>query len=120
MIRVENNKFSQNSTGGINVNSMSNISNPDDASFSLPEQVKSEKKKIAKLSVQITMISGITVDLPILAVQITGNKNYLDEIDKTLILFCLNQANNNQSEAARMIGISRYALRYRMSKHGIR
>ena len=32
---------------------------------------------------------------------------------------CLGDAEGNQSAAARMLGISRYALRYRMEKHGL-
>lgn len=43
----------------------------------------------------------------------------LDEAEKALIEKALSQANNNVSEAARLLGITRMAIRYRMDKHGI-
>ncbi|MDZ4097645.1 MAG: sigma-54 dependent transcriptional regulator [Methylophilaceae bacterium] len=44
----------------------------------------------------------------------------LDEAEKALIEKALSQANNNVSEAARLLGITRMAIRYRMDKHGIK
>jgi two-component system, NtrC family, response regulator AtoC len=50
----------------------------------------------------------------------TGGANLtLDEAEKALIEKALSQANNNVSEAARLLGITRMAIRYRMDKHGI-
>lgn len=43
----------------------------------------------------------------------------LNEAEKILIEKALSQANNNVSEAARLLGITRMAIRYRMDKHGI-
>lgn len=43
----------------------------------------------------------------------------LDVAEKILIENALAQANNNVSEAARLLGITRMAIRYRMDKHGI-
>ena len=37
-----------------------------------------------------------------------------------LITTALASANNNVSEAARQLGITRMAMRYRMEKHGIK
>ncbi|HEY8354835.1 MAG TPA: sigma-54 dependent transcriptional regulator [Methylophilaceae bacterium] len=44
----------------------------------------------------------------------------LDQAEKMLIMNALAQANNNVSEAARLLGITRMAIRYRMDKHGIK
>lgn len=43
----------------------------------------------------------------------------LDSAEKMLIENALKQANQNVSEAARQLGITRMAMRYRMEKHGI-
>lgn len=43
----------------------------------------------------------------------------LDSAEKMLIESALKQANRNVSEAARQLGITRMAMRYRMEKHGI-
>lgn len=44
----------------------------------------------------------------------------LDAAEKNLIENALKLAQNNVSEAARQLGITRMAMRYRMEKHGIR
>jgi two-component system response regulator AtoC len=44
----------------------------------------------------------------------------LDQLEKDLIIKALQQTNGNQTEAAKMLGISRRKLQYRMDKHGIR
>ena len=44
----------------------------------------------------------------------------LEEAEKRLIENALKQANHNVSEAARLLGITRMAIRYRMEKHGIK
>jgi len=44
----------------------------------------------------------------------------LEEAEKRLIENALKQANHNVSEAARLLGITRMAIRYRMGKHGIK
>jgi DNA-binding NtrC family response regulator len=44
----------------------------------------------------------------------------LDEAEKVLIENALKQASGNVSEAARLLGITRMTIRYRMDKHGIR
>lgn len=44
----------------------------------------------------------------------------LDSAEKLLIENALRNAHNNVSEAARQLGITRMAMRYRMEKHGIR
>jgi DNA-binding NtrC family response regulator len=44
----------------------------------------------------------------------------LDEAEKALIENALSQSNGNVSEAARLLGITRMTIRYRMDKHGIK
>lgn len=44
----------------------------------------------------------------------------LDSAEKMLIINALRNANHNVSEAARQLGITRMAMRYRMEKHGIK
>ncbi|MFT4621858.1 MAG: two-component system response regulator AtoC [Myxococcota bacterium] len=41
----------------------------------------------------------------------------LEDVEKGLLVQALERTNGNQSAAARMLGISRYALRYRMEKY---
>ncbi len=43
----------------------------------------------------------------------------LEEVERTLIEQALQRTAGNQSAAARLLGLSRYALRYRMEKHGL-
>ena len=50
----------------------------------------------------------------------TGTKVTLDAAEKMLIENALKQSSNNVSEAARQLGITRMAMRYRMEKHGLK
>lgn len=43
----------------------------------------------------------------------------LEEVDRGLLMQALDRTDGNQSAAARLLGISRYALRYRMEKYGV-
>ncbi len=43
----------------------------------------------------------------------------LEDVEKQFILQALEKARNNQCKAARMLGISRHTLRYRMEKFGL-
>ncbi len=43
----------------------------------------------------------------------------LDELERSLIEQAIERTSGNQSAAARLLGITRYALRYRMEKHGL-
>ena len=43
----------------------------------------------------------------------------LEEVDRSLLLQALERTEGNQSAASRLLGISRYALRYRMEKYGL-
>ncbi len=44
----------------------------------------------------------------------------LEEVEKELIQSALTKTGGNQTQAAKLLGISRYALIYRMQKHGLR
>ncbi len=43
----------------------------------------------------------------------------LDEVEAGLIRQALERTSHNKSKAAELLGISRYALRYRMEKHKV-
>jgi two-component system, NtrC family, response regulator AtoC len=43
----------------------------------------------------------------------------LEDVEKKLILEAMERASGNQSKAARLLGVSRDTLRYRLKKHGI-
>ncbi|MDP1659224.1 MAG: sigma-54 dependent transcriptional regulator [Methylotenera sp.] len=49
----------------------------------------------------------------------TDNQTPLDVAERTILLQALAEANNNVSEAARILGITRMTMRYRMEKHQI-
>ncbi|MFK7930376.1 MAG: sigma-54-dependent transcriptional regulator [Myxococcota bacterium] len=44
----------------------------------------------------------------------------LDAVERGLLMQALHRTKNNQSASARLLGITRYALRYRMEKHGLK
>ena len=43
----------------------------------------------------------------------------LDELERSLLCQAMERTQGNQSASARLLGISRYALRYRLEKHGL-
>ena len=43
----------------------------------------------------------------------------LDEVERQLIISALQQADSNKSKAARLLGLSRDTLRYRLEKYGL-
>jgi two-component system NtrC family response regulator len=44
----------------------------------------------------------------------------LEEVEKSLLIQALERAKNNQTQAAKLLSITRYALRYRMEKFGLK
>jgi two-component system NtrC family response regulator len=44
----------------------------------------------------------------------------LESLEVDLIQKALEQTNGNRSQAAKLLGLTRYALLYRMRKHGFR
>jgi DNA-binding protein Fis len=43
----------------------------------------------------------------------------LEDVERTLLLRALERSGNNLTRAARLLGMGRGALRYRLEKHGI-
>jgi len=43
----------------------------------------------------------------------------LDTLERTLLVQALERSKNNQTKAAKMLGITRHTLRYRLDKHGL-
>lgn len=55
------------------------------------------------------------VNMPV----VNSNALTLDDAEKAMLLNALEQARNNVSKAARILGVTRMTMRYRMDKHGI-
>ncbi|GAO03733.1 sigma-54 dependent transcriptional regulator [Anaeromyxobacter sp. PSR-1] len=51
--------------------------------------------------------------------QVTGEGLVLDDVERKLIAEAMERASGNQSKAARLLGVSRDTLRYRLKKHGM-
>jgi DNA-binding NtrC family response regulator len=51
--------------------------------------------------------------------QAAGSLPSLEDQERRLLAEALQKSNGNQSEAARLLRISRDTLRYRMKKHGL-
>jgi DNA-binding NtrC family response regulator len=96
--------------------------------YQWPGNVRELKHQISRavLLSRDEVISGQDLAIAIEpgAAKISFNSNAssvtLDVAEKILIENALAQANNNVSEAARLLGITRMAIRYRMDKHGIK
>lgn len=56
---------------------------------------------------------GFCLDIPATGIS-------LDEVERTLLQKALDMAGGNQTKAAKLLGISRYALIYRLEKHGLK
>lgn len=97
------------------------------SSYSWPGNVRELKHQVnrAVLLSKGSIISENDLLLPIQprvaasAVE-TSSPVTLDEAEKVLIEKALKQTGGNVSEAARLLGITRMTIRYRMDKHGIK
>jgi two-component system response regulator AtoC len=44
----------------------------------------------------------------------------LESVDRSLVLQALTRTGGNQTEAAKLLGLNRYAVRYRLKKYNIK
>lgn len=59
------------------------------------------------------MPGGFCLDIPADGIS-------LDEVERTLLQKALTMAGGNQTRAAKLLGISRHTLIYRLEKHGLK
>lgn len=92
-----------------------------------PGNVREMRHQISRAVLMCTqaMISEQDLGLPQMAVAHTHPSVQseaqvtLDDAEKAMLLNALEQSRNNVSKAARLLGITRMTMRYRMDKHGI-
>lgn len=92
-----------------------------------PGNVREMRHQISRAVLMCTqpMISEHDLGLPQMAaasasVSMQGETQVtLDDAEKAMLLNALEQARHNVSKAARLLGITRMTMRYRMDKHGI-
>lgn len=65
------------------------------------------------------LLPNVSHEISIGGFEIPPGGIHLEEVEKQLILSALKNTRNNKSKAARLLGLSRDTLRYRMEKHGI-
>lgn len=96
-------------------------------SYHWPGNVREMRHQISRAVLMCTqaMISEHDLGLPQMAA-VNGNPVAqgdapvtLDGAEKAMLLNALEQSRNNVSKAARLLGITRMTMRYRMDKHGI-
>ena len=73
-----------------------------------PEHLTPELRKTAPVKPQPKVVPNVTDDGLV-----------LDDVEKKLIAEAMERASGNQSKAARLLGVSRDTLRYRLKKHGM-
>jgi DNA-binding NtrC family response regulator len=92
-----------------------------------PGNVREMRHQISRAVLMCTqaMISEQDLGLPQMSA-VNGNATLtgetpvtLDGAEKAMLLNALEQSRNNVSKAARLLGITRMTMRYRMDKHGI-
>lgn len=93
-----------------------------------PGNVREMRHQISRAVLMCTqaMISEHDLGLPQAVAVSNGQANVqgdtpvtLDGAEKVMLLNALEQTRNNVSKAARLLGITRMTMRYRMDKHGI-
>lgn len=99
------------------------------ANYAWPGNIRELRHQISR-AVLMCVNSEITaVDLALTHSEYNANANVneapvvqaltLDDAEKTMMLNALKQSHYNVSKAARLLGITRMTMRYRMEKHGI-
>jgi two-component system, NtrC family, response regulator AtoC len=92
-----------------------------------PGNVRELRHQISRAVLMCTqsMISELDLGLPqvgmnqVASVLQGDSQVTLDDAEKAILLNALEQSRNNVSKAARLLGITRMTMRYRMDKHGI-
>ncbi|WP_019882208.1 MULTISPECIES: sigma-54 dependent transcriptional regulator [unclassified Methylophilus] len=92
-----------------------------------PGNVREMRHQISRAVLMCTqaMISEHDLGLPQMAAVNTNSSTQgeaqvtLDDAEKAMLLNALEQSRHNVSKAARLLGITRMTMRYRMDKHGI-
>lgn len=92
-----------------------------------PGNVRELRHQISRAVLMCTqsMISELDLGLPqvgmnqVASVLQGDSQVTLDDAEKAMLLNALEQSRNNVSKAARLLGITRMTMRYRMDKHGI-
>ncbi|MDD3626679.1 MAG: sigma-54 dependent transcriptional regulator [bacterium] len=79
--------------------------------------ILSEDSKLKPEDIIINSIVRSEIEEGMVGIPDSGIK--LEELEYKLLIQALKKANNNQTKAAQLLGISRSALRYRMEKHNI-
>ena len=96
--------------------------------YSWPGNIRELKHQISRgvLLSRDNEITAADLALPLLSGSASQEKatsavaTTLEEAERMLIVNALKQSGGNVSEAARLLGITRMTIRYRMEKHGIR
>lgn len=91
-------------------------------SYSWPGNVRELRHQVSRamLLCHESQITETDLALPMTGKSVnTDNLTPLDVAERTILLQALAEANNNVSEAARILGITRMTMRYRMEKHQI-
>lgn len=70
-------------------------------------------------SVQLGHIHNLRHEKPELAFELGSSGQSLDDIERQVLIKALEKTNFNQSQAAKVLKISRDTLRYRMKKHNL-
>jgi DNA-binding NtrC family response regulator len=73
-----------------------------------PEHLSPELRRVAPVKRPEKIVPAITEDGLV-----------LDDVERKLIAEAMERASGNQSKAARLLGVSRDTLRYRLKKHGM-
>lgn len=88
------------------------------ADLALPQLQQSDVQTtvVQNNNITNTVPSNLKADVPPLSTEGVT----LDEAEKNMLIQALTEAKNNVSEAARILGITRMTMRYRMQKHDIK
>jgi two-component system NtrC family response regulator len=76
--------------------------------------------ELAHLPADVRLVGGTAPGASMVPFLLPERGVVLDEVEKSLLVQALDREKQNQTRAAKLLGITRYALRYRMEKFGLR